>query len=107
MKMLISVLLFLNQVSCSHFQVHPFEIGITLPYSEICHFRNVMTGEVRELGPIECAEIRKRSLILTSDAWRVIRTDIMNNCALNQCTQLTGKLDAIFLAIDQTAEILP
>ena len=93
--------------ACQSFQLHPFEIGVTLPYSENCRFKNVVTKETHELGPAECEAIKKRSLILTSDAWRVIRTDIQNNCAQSQCMELTGKMDAIFLAIDQGLNQVP
>lgn len=103
MKMLILVLL----SGCNSFQVHPFELGVTLPYSEKCRFKNVVTKETRELDPVQCEAIKKRSLILTSDAWRVIRTDIQNNCAQSQCTQLTGKVDAIFLSLDKAFQVIP
>ncbi len=46
-------------------------------------------------------------MILTLEAWRVIRTDIQNNCAADQCAELRGKVDAIFLAIDKAAETIP
>lgn len=101
------LILTLVTAGCSSFQVHPFELGITLPFSEKCRFKNVMTKETRELDPVACIEIKKRSLILTSEAWRVIRTDIQNNCAADQCTQLRGKVDAIFLAIDKALQVIP
>lgn len=102
MLMLISVL-----TGCSSFQLHPFEIGVTLPYSERCRFKNVVTKQIRELDPIECAEVKKRSLILTSEAWRVIRTDIQNNCAVRQCVELKGRVDAIFIALDKGLQVIP
>lgn len=94
-------------MACNTFQLHPFELGITLPYSERCRFRNVVTKETREIDPIECEEIKKRSLVLTPEAWRVIRTDIQNNCAAQQCLQLRGKVDELFLVIDQGLNQLP
>lgn len=97
----------MSLIACQSFQLHPFEVGITLPYSENCRFKNVVTKAVYELEPIACEAIKKRSLILTSEAWRVIRTDIQNNCAVNQCTQLTGKLDSIFLEIDKGLNKIP
>ena len=66
-----------------------------------------MTKETRDLDVAACEDIKKRSLILTSDAWRVIRTDIQNNCAQSQCTELTGKMDQIFLDIDKGLNKLP
>jgi hypothetical protein len=67
----------------------------------------VVTKEVRELPPGECEDLKRRSLILTSQAWRVIRTDIQNNCALRQCAEIRGKLDDLFLAIDKGLQALP
>lgn len=101
------LILVLPTVGCQSFQVHPFELGITLPYSENCRFKNVMTREVHEVDSVECERIKKRSLILTSDAWRVIRTDIQNNCAADQCVELTGKMDSIFLEIDKGLNQIP
>lgn len=66
-----------------------------------------MTKATREVEPVECERIKKRSLILTSEAWRIIRTDIQNNCAQSQCTELTGKMDAIFLDIDKGLNKIP
>ncbi len=92
---------------CTSFQVHPFEVGITLPYSGDCRFKNVMTGETHEVTAVVCEEIKRRSMILTSEAWQVIRTDIQNNCAADQCVQLRGKVDNIFFAIDQGLNKVP
>ncbi len=94
-------------IACQSFQVHPFEVGITLPYSENCRFKNVMTQEVHEYPPQECERIKKRSMILTSDAWKIIRTDIETNCAFAQCVQLTGKMDSLFLEIDKGLNQIP
>lgn len=66
-----------------------------------------MTKVTRDVPKAECEDIKKRSLILTSEAWRVIRTDIQNNCAQSQCTELTGKMDQIFLDIDKGLNKLP
>ncbi len=100
-------MLTLGLVACQAFQVHPFEVGITLPYSGDCRFKNVLTGAVREVSSDVCDGIKRRSMILTSEAWRVIRTDIQNNCAANQCIELRGKVDDIFLAIDQGLNKVP
>lgn len=103
--MLISMLWTLQ--ACGTFQIHPFEIGVELPYSEKCHFKNVVTKVTRDEDASTCADTRKRAFILTTDAWRIISTDIENNCAAEQCTELRGKLDAIALAIDQGLNQIP
>lgn len=93
--------------ACQTYQIHPFEIGVTLPYSGACHFKNVVTGETHDEEPNQCERIKRRSLILTSDAWRVIRTDIQANCAQQQCVELKGKLDQLFLTVDQGLQKIP
>lgn len=93
--------------SCQTYQIHPFEIGVTLPYSGQCHFKNVITDETRDLDPNSCDQIKKRSLILTSDAWTTIRDDIQTNCAQQQCVELVGKFDQLFLTIDQALKDIP
>ncbi len=93
--------------ACQTFQVHPFEIGVTLPYSENCRFKNVVTKKIREEDPNTCTNTKKRAFILTTEAWRIISTDIKNNCARVQCTELTGKLDAMALALDQGLNEIP
>jgi hypothetical protein len=100
-------MLTLGLLGCPSFQVHPFEVGITLPYSGDCRFKNVVTGAVREVSAEICDGIKRRSLILTSEAWRVIRTDVQNNCAETQCVQLNGKVDDIFLTIEQGLSKVP
>jgi hypothetical protein len=106
-KMLILALLTPLILGCQTYQVHPFEVGITLPYSQKCRFKNVVTKDVRELDPAACEDMKMRSLILTSEAWHTIRNDIQSNCALQQCAELTGKLDQIFLDIDQGLDKIP
>lgn len=66
-----------------------------------------MTGEIHEVSAEICDGIKRRSMILTSEAWRVIRTDIQNNCAADQCVELRGKVDNIFFAIDQGLNKVP
>lgn len=106
-KLSIKMLTLMLLSGCKTFQLHPFELGVTLPYSERCRFKNVVTHEIREEDPVTCQAIKKRSLILTPEAWRVIRTDINNNCAMDQCVEIKGKIDAIFLAVDQGLEVVP
>ncbi len=66
----------------------------------------MVTKQVRELDPDACQDLKSRSLILTSEAWKVIRGDIQSNCMQEQCAQLTGKLDEIFLTIDKGLELM-
>lgn len=93
--------------ACQTFQLHPFEVGVTLPYSETCHFKDPVNGAIRDEDAVTCEQTKKRSFILTTEAWRIISTDIKNNCAQQQCVELTGKLDAAALALDQGLNQIP
>ncbi len=59
------------------------------------------------MGPDACDQIKRRSLIMTSDAWKVIRGDIQANCAQQQCVQLMGRFDELFFQIDQGLQKVP
>jgi hypothetical protein len=82
-------------------------MGVTLPYSRNCRFKNVVTKETRETDPNTCDQIKARSLILTPEAWNVIRGDIQSNCVASQCTLIRTKIDELFLTIDQGLQKLP
>ncbi len=105
-RLLIVLLIFPLQ-ACTTYKIRPFELGITLPYSENCRFKNVITKEIYEMPPPDCERIKKRSLILTPESWRVIRTDILTNCAKQQCKQFVGYFDELFLAVDEGMQIIP
>jgi len=77
-----------------------------LPASKECF--QVFTLSRREViypAP-RCEEIKKRSILLTSETWRILRIDIQKNCQLAQCKQITGAVDEMFLALDQALQTL-
>jgi len=88
-------------------KLRPFEAGVTLPYSEDCFFINVLTKEEHRYPASVCEAMKKRSIILTSDSWKILRTDIQENCQVLQCKQLVGQFDQLFLTIDSSLQLIP
>lgn len=97
----------LTLLGCQTFSLDPFEVGITLPYSGICHFKDVVTEEVSEFPPDQCETIKKKSLIITTDALKAIIGNLQKNCAYQQCVELKGKLDNLLLTVDQGLQDVP
>ncbi len=80
---------------------------IQLPASKQCFEVKVMTWKEKFYPADECEKIKERSIILTSDAWKMLKTDIQSNCQTSKCKQLTGAADGLFLAIDQALDSVP
>lgn len=93
--------------ACSTFQVSDYQVFVKLPASGDCFGINVISKKETRIAQAQCDEIVKRALIFTSTTWRQIRQDMQNNCQFDQCKQLTGKFDALFLAIDQGLQKVP
>ena len=94
-------------ISCSTFQASDFEIMVQLPASEDCFALKVMSGKETRYPAQECREIIKRAVFLTSTNWKLLKTDIQTNCQFNECTQITGAADGLFLAIDKALQKVP
>jgi hypothetical protein len=90
---------------CSTYQVHPFELGYVKPYSQDCHFKNVITKEVRNIPAAQC-DLRKYLLIPIESAHTVLN-DLQINCHLDQCVEISGAGDSILLSIDQGLQKIP
>lgn len=92
---------------CSGLQLHDWKAGVTLPYSEDCFFVHVLSGNEEELPTSQCIDIKKHSLVITSDDWKVLREDIQSSCQVAQCQQLVGRFDQLFLVIDKGLQQVP
>lgn len=95
--------------ACPTYQVHPFELGYVKPYSNVCHFKNVVTKAVRDAiqgtGKGQC-DMRKMILIPMESASSVLG-DLQINCHLDQCTAIRGAGDSILLSVDQGLQKIP
>lgn len=80
---------------------------VRLPASEDCFGLRVMSGKETRYPKEQCAEIIKRAIFLTSDNWKLVKKDIQTNCQFDQCTQITGAADHIFISIDQALDKVP
>lgn len=88
-------------------QVHDFQIYVQLPASGDCFGLNVVSKKTTRLPQDQCERLVKRGIILTSENYRILREDIQQNCQQFQCTQLTGRFDNLFIAIDKGLQQVP
>lgn len=92
---------------CSAFQINDYPLTIRLPASRQCYEVRVMTKKKTLYPEAQCDKIVERGVILTSDAWRLMRGDLKSNCQNSQCRQLEGAADGLFLAIDRALQVIP
>jgi hypothetical protein len=88
-------------------QTSDFEVMIRLPASEDCFGLRVMSGQETRYPKEECAKIIKRAVMLTSANWNMLRQDIQKNCQYQQCKQITGAFDGLFLSLDNALQKMP
>lgn len=109
-KQLASSLLLVASLSgCSTYQTSDWKAWITLPASEDCMGFSVMSGrEVRlPAASSECQKKKLRSVWIDYESYKMLRQDIQINCQLNQCKQITGAFDSMFLVIDSALQKIP
>ncbi len=84
-------------------------VSVTLPGSQDCFSINVMSHKEEQLpaNSKECQYKKAHSVWLTSAAYAMLRSDIQKNCQLNQCKQITGAFDGLFLSIDKALQQIP
>ncbi len=99
--------LLLSLSACSSMQISDTPLMVRLPASKQCFEVKVLSWEEKTYSKEQCDRIAERSIILTSDAWKMLKTDIQKNCQLAKCKQLTGAADGLFLAIDQALQKIP
>ncbi len=101
------LILALSLSACAEMSITDFKAGVTLPYSEDCYFKYVISPRESRYDKVKCEEIKKHSLIITSDDWKIIRKNFQENCQVLQCKQLVGQFDQLFLVIDKALDKLP
>lgn len=109
-KQLVSLLLSLGLSSaCVSYRVSDWNASITLPASEDCYSFAVMSGTERRIpkDDPECIRMKLRSIWLDYESYKMLRTDIRNNCLAAKCTQIRGALDNLFLIIDESLKKIP
>lgn len=78
---------------------------VRLPASRHCFEVKIVSWKETEYNEQDCDKIVERGIILTSDAWKLLRRDIEVNCHSVQCKQITGAADKLFLTIDQMLNV--
>lgn len=91
----------LSLSACSTFRTSDFPLVIRLPASRECFEIKVMSGAEKRYDQKTCDKIIERGIILTSEAWKLLRGDIQTNCQYAQCKQIQGAADGLFLSIDR------
>lgn len=84
-----------------------FKAGVTLPYSEDCYFVNAISGLETRYPKNQCDSMKKHGLIILSEDWKIIRENFLNNCQMQQCTQLVGQFDQLFQTLDANLQLIP
>lgn len=92
---------------CTTYSIQDFKAGVTLPFSSDCYFKYVISDRHIRYDKVQCEQIKKRSLVITSDDWKIIRKSFQDNCQMVQCQQLVGQFDQLFLVIDKALQSVP
>lgn len=106
LKMLFVSLLSIVLSSCGSMKISDVGPMVQLPASKECFQVHVLSGKEVIYPPEECERIKQRSIIITSETWKLLRGDIQTNCQLTKCKQLTGAVDGLFYAIDKALELV-
>lgn len=103
------LLLAILSSGCSSFQTSDWQASITLPASLDCYSFNVMSGKETRLAADDpkCIEKKVRSVYLDFESYKMLRKDIQKNCQYDQCKQITGAFDGLFLTIDSALQKIP
>jgi hypothetical protein len=80
---------------------------VRLPASRKCFEVRVLSQKEKTYSEQECDRISERAILLTSDSWKMLKTDIQANCQTSKCKQLTGAADGLFIAIDTALKLTP
>lgn len=92
---------------CSTFRTSDFPIFVRLPASKECFEIKVMSGAEKRYSVAQCDAMAARSIMLTSESWKLLRGDIQSNCQHAKCKQIQGAADGLFLSLDQALQNIP
>lgn len=103
----ILILSLLSLSGCASMKISDIPLIIREPAKKTCFEVKVLSWEERVYDVPTCDRIVERGIILTSEAWKMLRSDIQSNCQTSKCKKLTGAADGLFLAIDQALQKVP
>ena len=93
--------------SCARYKISDYPLFIRLPGSKQCYEIKVLSGEEKVYNEILCDEMVSKSIMLTSESWKLLRGDLQRNCQATKCEQITGAADDLFLTIDRILQKSP
>jgi len=69
----------------------------------------VISGKEQRIAADDkkCIDKKAKSVYLDYENWKILRRDIEVNCQFEQCTQIKGAFDELFLRIDQGLQQIP
>lgn len=84
-----------------------FNVFTTLPASGDCYGISVITQQRTRIPKAECDEKKKMSVILFYDDYRMLKFANLKNCQFNECKQIEGAFDQLFLGMDKALQKIP
>lgn len=106
LKHSVLLLLFVNS-GCASYQISDYGPMVRLPASRDCYEVRVLSKKEYRYSATDCERIIERSIILRSSTWASMKRDILANCQVVQCKQITGAVDGLFIAIDNALKGIP
>jgi hypothetical protein len=97
----------LSLVSCGSIQIADIGPMVTLPASGDCYQVTVLSQKKTRYPKAKCDDIKRRGIIITSEDWKKQKVSIEKNCQMQQCKQLVGAFDSLFLTIDSALQKVP
>lgn len=92
---------------CASYEVADFSAGVILPYSEDCFEISFVTKTELRTPADKCRAKVKRAIFITSENYKLLRQSIQDNCQMQQCKQLVGQFDQLFVVIDADLNQIP
>lgn len=107
LKMLFASSLLLLVSACATVEVPNFKVFVTLPASGDGFGVETVTRKETLIPANEWETKRKRGIVILAEDYKILKSVIRKNCHTNKCTEALGKLDNLFLVIDETLQVIP
>lgn len=107
--LLLLVAVSLLSSACASFKVSDWQASVTLPASGDCYSFNVVSGIETRLphDSIECKNKKLKSVWIDYENYKKLRSDILRNCQMAKCKEITGAFDELFLTLDEVLQKIP
>ena len=97
-------LLGLSLSACAGIQVADSPVHIRLPASQDCAGIKIVSQERIRTPKAECDEKIKKAVFLFAEDYKVWKFTTLKNCHMQQCKQIEGAFDALFLSLDEALQ---